>query len=95
VGKGLEPCTKEVQHVRHDGIIFVDTPAFPDPEMRGTQREEIRKLEKKIEKWLEKRYIPRRLDYCQFSHNIVFVVSAANAPKSTGYSICIISRETA
>jgi hypothetical protein len=38
-------------------IIFVDTPAFPDPEKPGSQQQEIRKIDKVIKEWLKKRHV--------------------------------------
>ena len=61
VGAGLAPCTKRVQHVPHGSecgrIIFVDTPAFPDPEPKKprTRQEEIKRIENEIGKWLKER----------------------------------------
>ncbi|KIM49797.1 hypothetical protein M413DRAFT_438927, partial [Hebeloma cylindrosporum] len=62
VGEGLAPCTKRVQHVPHRSesgrIIFVDTPAFPDPDAKKprTPQDEIRRIENEIGKWMKERF---------------------------------------
>ena len=58
VGKGLEPCTKDVTHVQctlkegQPRIVFVDTPPFPNPDERLKDSE--RAVERKIGDWLRK-----------------------------------------
>ena len=64
-GPGLRPCTKHIQYVpynpesgSHGRIIFVDTPAIPDPDPKKarTQQDEVTRIESAIAEWLEKRY---------------------------------------
>jgi hypothetical protein len=58
VGKGLEPCTKEIAHIQYipengqGRIVFVDTPPFPNPDERMKDAEKA--TEKKIGDWLKK-----------------------------------------
>jgi hypothetical protein len=102
VGAGLTPCTKRVQHVIHNSnlepgfhgrIIFVDTPAFPNPDPKKlcTPQEEIRRIEEEIGEWLKERCVQRSGFVSVSSQNLPFVVLAANASKLTVYSTCITS----
>lgn len=60
VGKGLEPCTKEVAHILcipengQNRIVFVDTPPFPNPDERMKNQEKA--TEKKIADWLKRAF---------------------------------------
>jgi hypothetical protein len=55
VNDGLDPCTTRVEHVRctiqfegsSKNVVFVDTPAFPDPDS-----DNVLDVEMKIQKWL-------------------------------------------
>ena len=88
-GVGLKPCTKHIQYVpynpesgSHGRIIFVDTPAFPDPEPKRarTQQQEITRIENAIAEWLEKRYTTNPDSFqSNFLDKFVFVVLVANA----------------
>jgi hypothetical protein len=53
----LSPCTKDIAHVRctfEDSrrVVFVDTPAFPDP-ILGSNLSAEKKVGKKISEWLK------------------------------------------
>jgi len=70
VGKGLEPCTKEVAHAlcfpendesRFGRVVFVDTPPFPNPDERMKDAEKA--VEKKIGDWLKKALVPAVYSY--------------------------------
>ena len=72
VGKGLEPCTKEVAHIlcipeneqsRIGRIVFVDTPPFPNPDER--MRDAERAVERKIGDWLKKASVASIYSYVQ------------------------------
>lgn len=100
-GAGLKPCTKHIQYVPYtpesgsDGrMIFVDTPAIPDPEPRKarTQQEEITRIENVIAEWLEKRY-SRESGWVsvKFPDRIIFIVLVANPFGLTVYYTCIKS----
>jgi hypothetical protein len=58
VGKRLQQSTKRVQHVQHGRIIFVDTPALPDPEKPSTPQLEVLRMEKEITECLKRRCVP-------------------------------------
>jgi len=59
VGKGLEPCTKDIAHIQltpENGqrIVFVDTPPFPNPDERLRDAEKV--FERKIGDWLRRAF---------------------------------------
>jgi len=104
VGAGLSPCTKHIQYVPYtpesgsDGrIIFVDTPAIPDPEPKKgrSHQEEITRIENGIKEWLEKQYSGSKFASAGFPDNFFSIVLVANTFRSTGYSTCIKSTKIA
>jgi len=64
VNKGLEPCTTKVEHVRcsiqlegsSKHVVFVDTPAFPDPGSSDSAVVAALDVETKIQDWLEETF---------------------------------------
>ena len=60
VNNGLQPCTTKIEHVRckfqfegsSQQVVFVDTPAFPDPDRDDTVLG--LDLEMKVQDWARK-----------------------------------------
>ena len=73
VGKGLEPCTREVAHIQcisengPSGIVFVDTPPFPNPDEETKDSETA--VEKQIGDWLKKAWVPEIHSYVPYLYS--------------------------